>query len=122
MLMGLPLMRDTNPGIRHVLSAVSTDQPLEVPAGATGVVLWFADSTGVLIEGRMGIDQDAALVNPITDTNMAWHPATWTQHMFRTRQHQGKTMNAGDFWIHLACGTTGAVVKGYWLFADDDGD
>ena len=121
MLMGLPLIRDTEPGISHELTQVDTDQPLAVPGGAIGVVLWFEDASETVIKGRFGIDQSADPVDPITPTNLAPHPATWTQHMFRTRQYRGKTMNAGDNHIHLACPVP-ATVTGYWLFADDDGE
>jgi len=118
----LPLIRDTSPGLYQALVNANTDYVVAVPAGATGVILWFEDVNAVMVRGRIGIDQANTAVSGLTGTDgvLGYHPPVPVEYTLRTRQDQGRTVNAGDRYLHLASGTAGTIVRGSWLFADDD--
>ena len=125
---GLPLMHEDDPetplGIEQVLASANTDYVLPVPAGATGVGIAFCASTAddMLVWGRVGINQSGTTRDSVTATNLGQMFPTFMEIPLRTRQDRGRTIRPEDNHIHLACATAGAVVRGYWLFADDDGE
>lgn len=121
----LPLIRSTTPGLYQVLTNANTDYPVQVPGGAVGVILWFETSAtdSTIIGGRIGIDQASDAVTGLTNTdaNLGYQPAGVGQYAFHAWQAGAQTVNPADNWLHLACPTALAVVRGMWLFNRDTG-
>lgn len=114
-------------GIYQVCTTANTDYRITVPTGATGCVLWFetSASSATMLGGRIGIDQTDTEVTGLTNTGTAlgYHPAMPVEYDFETRGTQtvgDTTTNVGrDAYLHVACATALAVVRGMWLFDAD---
>lgn len=118
----LPLIRDTEPGFAQNITDTTSSDAITVPDGALGVVLWFEDGDGAIIGGRVGIDQADTSVDPITDTNMGWHPPMPVEYQLHGYAQAGETYSNRDKYLHVVSDVSGAVAKGSFLFAYDTGD
>lgn len=118
----LPLIRDTEPGFAQNITDTTSSDAITVPDGALGVVLWFEDGDGAIIGGRVGIDQADTSVDPITDTNMGWHPPMPVEYEFLSALRSGIPYRYRDDYLHVGSDVAGAVAKGMFLFAYDTDD
>jgi hypothetical protein len=120
----LPLIRDTVPGIYQVCTNANTDYTITVPDTALGCILWFEDGAGTLIGGRIGVDQATTAVTGITgtDTVLGYHPAMPVKYELLGYGQGGETYTSRDNYLHVACATAGAVVRGMWLYRYDTGE
>jgi hypothetical protein len=119
----LPLIRDTTPGIYQVCTTANTDYAIAIPDTALGCVLWFETSAtdSTMISGRIGIDQDSTLVTGLTgaDTVLGYFPPMPVEYQFLGYSDGTETHTYRDYYLHVASGTAGAVVRGMWLYRTD---
>ena len=107
------------PGLHQAITTTTASDAIAVPERATGVVLYFTDADGAVIEGRVAFSTDDTPIT-VDDTNMGWHPAMPIQSDQKDSYTiVNKTAVRTALYLHVACATASAVAKGFWLFATD---
>lgn len=108
-----------NPGIYQTITDTNSSDAIEVPDGAVGVWLWFVDGDGTLIEGQFGTSDSNTSITGLDGTtdDLGLHPAMPTYHRLPNRSYvRGGSRGVRPLYLHVACTTPSAVVKGCFFF------
>lgn len=110
----VPMPRIIGSGLSQAITNQTDTDPVDAPAGARGVMIWFVDANGDFVEGRVGFSSDQSVaIESITATSLAYHPP---MPVYYDLNRYVSNARAHPLYIHLACDTAGAVAKGSFYY------
>lgn len=100
-------------GLYQTITNTTDSDVIAAPAGARGFTVWFVDTDGNFVEGRVAVlDSDTPLTG-VDNHDMGWHGPM--PYYYDLNRYPG-TLRTDDVYIHLACDTAGAVAKGSFYY------
>lgn len=117
--MRTPMPRTVSSGLYSTIASTSQSTAIAVPDGAVGVTLWFEDSNGDLIRGRVGFAESNTAITSLTGTDdkLGYHPAMPVYYdLNRHQRRDGSGIEWNPLYLHVGSATSSVVARGMWVF------